>query len=121
MIGEQSLAIDAAELLQCLIFNLANSLTADLELLANFGKRVLMTVAKPESQLEHEFFARRQAIERLVHVTLKHRLASGVVRSFRNLIGDQIAKTRFVFAPDRCFERNGALSGLNDLLDLLRL
>ena len=45
MIGEQSLAIDAAELLQRFIFDLANPLTADLKLLANFGNRVLMSVA----------------------------------------------------------------------------
>src|SRR3954452_17750533 len=121
VISKQSLTINSTELLQRFIFDLANPLTADLKLLADFGKRVLMTVAKSESQLEHEFFARRQAIERLVHVTLEHRLAGGIVGSFGNLVGDQITKTCFIFAADRCLERNGALGSLNDLLDFLRL
>src|SRR4051812_996104 len=121
MIGKQSLAVDPAKLLQRLIFNLANPLTADLKLLADLGERVLVTVAKSKSQLEHEFFARSQAVERLVHVALEHCLTGSVVRGFRNLVGDQIAETRFVFTSDRCFKRNSALSGLNDLLDFFRL
>ncbi len=53
VIREESLTIEAAQLLERLVFDLADSLPADFELLANFRQGVLVAVSKPESQLQN--------------------------------------------------------------------
>src|SRR5215216_2260285 len=106
VIGEQTVAVEAAQLLQRFVLDLANALAADLQLLSHLSQRVLMAVAEAEAELEHQLFTRCQRIERRVHVALEHRFAGGRVRRLRDLVGDQVAKAGLILAADRRFERD---------------
>ena len=67
---------------------------------ANLRQRVLVAVAEPEAQLKHQLLARGQRVERGVDVALEHRLGRRFVRCLRDVIGDQITETGFVFGAN---------------------
>src|SRR4051812_46232325 len=100
MVGKEAIAIEAAQLLQCLVFDLADALPTDLQLLTNFGQRVLVAVAKPEAELQDQFIARSQRIECGTDVPLEHRFAGGLVWGLRDFVGDQITEAGLVLAAD---------------------
>lgn len=100
MVREKTIAVHSAQLLQRLIFDLADAFAADLKLLTDFGERVLMTLAQAEAELENQPLAGRQGVEGGGDVALEHRFAGGFVWSFGYIVGDQVAKTGVILIPD---------------------
>ena len=52
MIRVEAVAIEPPQFLQRLVFDLTDALTADLQLLADLGQRVLVAVAETETELQ---------------------------------------------------------------------
>lgn len=57
VVGQQAVAIQPTELLQRLVLNLADALTADLQLLAHLGQRVLVALTKAKAKLQNQALA----------------------------------------------------------------
>jgi hypothetical protein len=72
VVREQSVAIEAAQLLERLILDLADPLPADLELLTDLSQRMLVAVTKSKPELQDQLLTRRQGVKRGAHVALQH-------------------------------------------------
>jgi hypothetical protein len=75
-----------------------------LQLLAHLGEGVLVPMAEPEAKLQDELFAWAEGIERRVDIALQHGFRRRFVRSFRNIVGDQIAQAGLILGSDRRLE-----------------
>ena len=78
VICEEAIAIEPAQLLQRFVLDLADTLSADLQLFAHFGQRVLMAVTQSEPELENQPLTRGEGIERRRDSALQHALTGGL-------------------------------------------
>ncbi len=89
-------------------------------MLADFGKRVLVSLAESEAKLKHQPFPSGQRIQGRADVALEHRFGCRFVRRLRDIVGNQVAETGVILVADRRFQRDRPLGRLDDLVDLLR-
>src|SRR5262252_9034429 len=107
-----------AELAERFRLDLADALTGDLEVLADFFERVVALLADAEPHAKHLLFARREGGEDLSRLVGEVHADHALRRRDDRLVLDEVAQVRILFLADRGLERDRLLRDLEDLADL---
>ena len=100
-------------------FNLANALTGDVKLFADLFQGVVRAHLDAKSHAQHFGFARRQAVENVLHHITQTGLHGGFDRCGVVGVFDEIAQVRVVIVANRCFHRNWLFGDFHDLADFV--
>src|SRR2546423_13893223 len=109
-----------AQFAQGLGFNLANTLTGDVKLFADFFQGTAATVIETETQLEHFALALGQAIEDILHLLFEQLMAGRVGGSEGSVVLDKGAQGAIVPFTDGSLQANRLLADLDDLAYFFR-
>jgi len=97
------------QLLERLVFDLADPLARDVESAANLVKRPWVLAAKSVAELKHAALAVGKVLQRFAQRFLGQHLSGALVRRLGPLVGNELAELGLFLVADRLLKRNWRL------------
>src|SRR5438132_1513868 len=109
----------SAQLLETLVFDLANPLARYIERAPDLVQRPRMLAVEPVAKLEHLPLAGRQRPEDLEQRLLPQRHLGRLVGELLVLVGEEVPELGLVLVTDRLLQRDRRLGAAADVVDLV--